>query len=232
VIDMAVSLPTAADVRKVREQAAKTAAERAEVARTPLLAVLGAGDLAYNAAVRAFANARARADERAEKASELPAKFTTEELRKAVDELRAHAKEVYAEFAERGEKAWGKFRAQPQVKQAVSTLGTYTGKLDARVDALVDDAHDVAEKALATVSRQTRATGEKFAQATKRYSDEAAEDVTEATKDVSAAVTDAGTKTAGAVAEAGDEVATTTRSTTRKAANRTRPATTTPKTAE
>ena len=45
VITMAVSLPTAADVRKAREQAAKSAAERAEVARTPLLAVLGAGEL-------------------------------------------------------------------------------------------------------------------------------------------------------------------------------------------
>ena len=33
---MAVSLPTAADVRKVREQAAKNVAEQAEVARTPL----------------------------------------------------------------------------------------------------------------------------------------------------------------------------------------------------
>ena len=40
---MPVTLPTAADVRKVREQAAKNAAERAEAARTPLLAVLGAG---------------------------------------------------------------------------------------------------------------------------------------------------------------------------------------------
>lgn len=229
---MAVSLPTAADVRKVREQAAKTAAERAEVARTPLLAVLGAGDVAYNAAVKAFADARARAGERAGKASELPAKFTTEELRKAVDEIRAQAKEMYAQFAERGEKAWGKFRAQPQVKQAVSTLGGYTVKFDARVDAFVDDAHDVAEKALTTVSRQTRATGERFAQATKRYSGEAAEGVTEVTEDVSAAVADAGTTTADAVAEVGEEAATTTRATTRKAANRTRPATTTPKSAK
>jgi heparin binding hemagglutinin HbhA len=232
VIDMAVSLPTAADVRKVREQAAKAAAERAEIARTPLLAFLGAGDVAYNAAVKAFTDARARATERAEKASELPAKFTAEELRKAVDEIRAQARDVYAGFAERGEKAWGKFRAQPQVQQAVSTLGTYTEKLDARVDAFVDDAHDVAEKALSNVSRQTRSSGEKFAQATKRYSGTAAEGVTEATADVSAAVTDAGAKTAEVVAETGDEAATTTRSTTRRAANRTRPAATTPKSAE
>jgi len=40
VIIMAVSLPTSTDVRKVREQ-------QAEVVRTPLLAVLGVGDFAY-----------------------------------------------------------------------------------------------------------------------------------------------------------------------------------------
>ncbi len=55
---MAVSLPTAADVRKAREQAAKSAAERAEVARTPLLAVLGAGDVAVTAVTKAVADAR------------------------------------------------------------------------------------------------------------------------------------------------------------------------------
>ena len=39
---MAVNLPTSADVQKLREQTA----EQAEVVRTPLLAVLGAGDFA------------------------------------------------------------------------------------------------------------------------------------------------------------------------------------------
>ena len=39
---MAVEIPTTADVRKARHDAAKAAAERAEAARTPLLAVLGA----------------------------------------------------------------------------------------------------------------------------------------------------------------------------------------------
>src|SRR6478609_9149751 len=51
---------TAADVRKVREQAAKNAAERAEAARTPLLAVLGAGDAAVTAVTKAVADARTR----------------------------------------------------------------------------------------------------------------------------------------------------------------------------
>lgn len=228
---MAVSLPTAADVRKIREQAAKTAAERAEVARTPLLAVLGAGDLAVTTVTNAITTARTRAGENAEKAAELPGKLNADELRKAVDEIRVQAEKVYTGFAERGEKAWGKFRAQPQVKKAVSTFETYTDKLDTRVDGLVDDAHDAAEKALTTVSRQTRSTGEKVAQATKRFTGRASDTVTEATGDVTDVVAKAGAKTADAIDEAGDEAASTTRSTTRKAANRTRPATTNGKTA-
>ncbi|MGQ0575920.1 MAG: hypothetical protein ACT4RN_17195 [Pseudonocardia sp.] len=226
-IEMAVSLPTAADVRKIREQAAKSAAERAEIARTPLLAVLGAGDLAVTAVTNAVTKARTRAGENAEKAAELPRKLNTDELRKAVDEIRVQAEKVYAGFARRGEQAWGNFRAQPQVRKAVTTFETYTGKVEARVDTLVDDAHDAAEKALTSVSRQTRSTGEKVAQATKRFSGRAAETVTEASKDASAAVADAGAKAAEAIEDAGDEAAGTTRSTTRKAANRTRPASTT-----
>lgn len=223
---MAVTLPTAADVRKAREQAAKAAAERAEVARTPLLAFLGAGDLAVATMTNAVTTARVKATESVEKASELPGKFTAEELRKTVDELRVQAREVYTGFAERGEKAWGKIRQQPQVKQAVSTLETYTDKFDSRVDGFVDDAHDVAEKALSNMSRQTRSSGEKFAQATRRFTGRASETVTEASKDVSAAVADAGSKAADAIDEAGAEAASTTRSTTRKAANRTAPKTT------
>lgn len=222
---MAVTLPTAADVRKAREQAAKAAAERAEVARTPLLAVLGAGDLAVTTVTNAVTTARTKASESAEKAAKLPSKLTVEELRKAVDDFRAQAREVYTGFAQRGEKTWGKFREQPQVKQAVSTLESYTDKFDSRVDGFVDDAHDVAEKALSNVSRQTRSSGEKLAQATKRFTGSAAATVTGASKDVSEAVADAGSKAADAIDEAGTDAASTTRSTTRKAANRTAPKT-------
>ena len=57
---MPVTLPTAADVRKVREQAAKNAAERAEAARTPLLAVLGAGDAAVTVVTKAVVDTQTR----------------------------------------------------------------------------------------------------------------------------------------------------------------------------
>jgi heparin binding hemagglutinin HbhA len=220
---MAVSLPTAADVRKVREQAAQNVAEQAEVARTPLLAVLGAGDYAVATVSKAVADARTRAAERREFVAELPQRLTTDELRKLVADLRAQAESTYEGFAERGEKAWGKIRKQPQVKQAIATIESYTEKLDARVDDLVDDAHDAAEKALSTVTRQTRSAGEKVARTTQKVAAEAAETVTEVSKEVSENVAAKGADAAEVITEAGDEAAHETRSVTRKAANRTAP---------
>ena len=224
---MAVSIPTAADVRKAREQAAQTVTERAEVARTPLLAVLGAGDYAYTTVSKAVVDARTRATAQAEevqhRVAELPQRLSPEGLRALVAELRADAEERYVSFAERGEKTWGRIRKQPQVKQAIATVETYTEKLDARVDDLVDDAHDVAEKALSTVTRQTRSTGEKAARATHRFAAEAAETVAEVAEDASDAVADAGKDAAATINEAGDEAAAETRSVSRRAANRTAP---------
>ena len=233
---MAVELPTIAEVRKARHDAAKTAAERAEAARTPLLAVLGAGDLAVTAVSKAVAEARTRAAAARVKAAEqagdvqqrvavLPQHLNGEELRKAVAELRTQAGHAYAGFAEQGEKTWGRIRTQPQVKDALARIEAVTGKLDARVDDLVDDARDATEKALAVVTTQTRSTGERVARATQRFSGRAAETVQEAGEDASKTVAHAGSDAAGAISEAGAEVAHETRSTTRKAANRTAPKT-------
>ncbi len=221
---MPVELPSTADVRKVRHQAAKTAAEGAEAARTPLLAVLGAGDLAVTAVSKVVAEARTRATAARTRATEqagdvqhrvsgLPQHLNSDELRKAVADLRVQAEQAYVGFAEHGEETWGRIRKQPQVKEALARIDAYTGKLDARVDVLVDDARDAAEKALAVVTTQTRSTGERVARVTQRFSEQTAETVTDVSKDVAEAVT-----------EAGDEVAHETRSATRKAANRTAPA--------
>jgi heparin binding hemagglutinin HbhA len=215
---MPVTLPTAADVRKARELAAKNAAERAEAARTPLLAVLGAGDAAVTVVTKAIVDAQTRRRAQADKVqayvTTLPKRLNADEARKAVAELREQAGTTYAGLAERGEKAWGKIRTQPQVKDAIARIETYTEKLDARVDSFVDDAHDAAEKALAAVTRQTRSVGEKAARDTEKAADEAAETVGEV---------------AGKISEAGAEAAHATRSTTRRVANRTAPKAATPK---
>jgi heparin binding hemagglutinin HbhA len=230
---MAVNLPTSTDVQKAREQAA----EQATVVRTPLLAVLGVGDYAYTTVNKAVTDARTRAEKRAEEVqtrvselpneiSELRTRLSSDHLRKQVDEIRDQAETVYSGFAKRGEKAWGRIRKQPQVKQAISTVEDYTEKFDARVDEFVDTTHDAAEKALGTVTRETRSLGERTARTAQQVAGQAAEAVTEASKDASKSVAEAGTDAASAIDEAGDEVASTTRSTTRKAANKTAPKTT------
>lgn len=233
---MAVSLPTAADVRKAREQAARSAAERAERARTPLLAVLGAGELAVATVSKAVtearsraAGARGRAGEQAEQVqhrlAELPQRMSGDELRTLLDDLRVQLEKVYAEFAERGEQTWDQLRTKPQLQQAVSTLKAYTDRLDAQVDTLVEDARDAGEKALGTVSRQTRFVGERAARSTQRFSAGAARTVTEVSDEAAAAVAETGAEAAEVIAVAGDDVAHETRRRTRTAANRTAPGT-------
>jgi heparin binding hemagglutinin HbhA len=215
---MAVELPTTADVRKARHNAAKSAAERAEAARTPLLAVLGAGDIAVNAVSKAVEGVQHRV-------AELPQHLNSDELRKAAADLREQAGKAYAGFAKQGEQTWVRIRKQPQVQEAIARLETYTGKLDSRVDDIVDDARDATEKALAAVSTQTRSTGERIAKATQRFTGRTAETVSEVSKDASKTVAQAGTEAAGTISEAGAEAARETRSTTRRAANRTAPKT-------
>ncbi|GAA0931311.1 hypothetical protein [Pseudonocardia zijingensis] len=223
---MAVDLPTTAEVRKARHNAAKTGAG---VARTPLLAVLGAGELAVNAVSKAVAAARVQAEGVQKgvqsRVAELPQHLNSEELRKAVAELREQAEHTYAGFAQHGERTWWRLREQPQVKEAIERLGSYTGKLDSRVDDIVDDARDATEKALAVVSTQTRSTGERLARATQRFTGRAAETVTEVADDASKTVAQAGTEAADTISEAGTEAAREARSTTRRAAARTTPKT-------
>jgi heparin binding hemagglutinin HbhA len=200
-----VALPKTEDVRKAGEQAV-------EVLRTPLLAALGAGDLATQAVRDAVNRTRTRVNEGADAAKgavdELPRdlagvreKLDPAELRKLVDEYTDAAQKLYQKLADQGEDALNKLRAQPQVRKALDQLEEAIATLQARVGDAAGDARELADEVLAKVTRGTRSTGEKTARAVQRHAGEAAE----------------------AVERLGDEVAHETRSTTRKAANRTAP---------
>ena len=206
----------------------------------PLLAVLGAGDAAVAAVARAFADAYAAAASRREtvqhRVAELPteledlrSRFSGDELRHALETYRAQVERAYAQFAGRGEEAWDKLREKPPVRQAMTTLESYSGKLDARVD----DAQDAASRALSAASKQSRVAGEKVARAGQRLSGKAADAVVDVSAATSGAVEDAGTAAAQVIEGAGDEAATVTRKATgsagtpRKAA----PRSTTPRSA-
>lgn len=188
---------------------------------TPLLAMLGAGDAAVAAVARAFAAAASRRGTVQHRVAELPAefeglraRFSGDELRRALEIYRAQVERAYREFAGRGEETWDKLREKPQVRHALTTLESYSDKLDARVD----DAQEAASRALAAASRQSRATGEKVAKAGQRFTGRAADAVVDVSAATADAVEDAGTAAAQVIEDAGDEAASATRTVTSSAA--------------
>ncbi len=200
-----VALPKTDDVRRAREQAV-------EVLRTPLLAALGAGDLATQAVRDAVNKTRTRVNEGADAArgavDELPRdlagvreRLDPAELRKLVDDYTEAAQKLYQKLADQGEDALNKLRAQPQVRKALDQLEEAIAALQDRVGDVAGDAREVADEVLARVTRRTRSVGEKTAIAAERAGADAAE----------------------AVTELGEDVAHEVRSASRKAANRTAP---------
>ena len=202
-------MPTSsrADTQKTaRDQAAKAIGGAVEQARTPILAALGAGDLATHAVVDTLHKVRTQINERASSAKagvndlpsdlgELREKLDPAELRKLVDSYTKSAVKIYNSLADRGEDTLGRLRSQPQVQRAWSQMETAQG----RVEGAVEDVRELADDVLGRVTRSTRSFGEKAAQTTEQVADEAGE----------------------AVKEAGTKAASTTRSTARKTASRT-----------
>lgn len=225
-----VTLPKTEDVRKAREQAVEVLNSAVDGLRTPLLAALGAGDLATKALADAVSRARTRVNEGTGAAKgaakgavdELPRdlaglrdKLDPAELRKLVDEYTDAAQKLYQKLADQGEDTLGKLRSQPQVQKAIEQLEESIATLQDRVGDVAGDARELAEEVLAKVTRRTRSAGEKTADTVARVTEEAAVRV----EDVAAKVEEVG-------AEAADEV----RNTTRKAAARTTPRKATQKT--
>ncbi len=207
-----MTMPNAKDVRKARKQAVEALNTAVEQVRTPLLAAIGAGDLATQAVVEAVNKARTRVTERAEATKsaveDLPTDLTSlrekldpAELRKVVDEYTEAAQKLYQKLTDAGEETLAKLKAQPQVKKAIEQLEEAIATLQERVGDVAGDARELADDVLAKVTRRTRSVGEKTA----RNAQAAAAEVAEA------------------VTEAGDDIAHEARSTSRKVANKTAP---------
>ncbi|MER7080283.1 heparin binding hemagglutinin HbhA [Saccharopolyspora kobensis] len=162
--------PKTEDVNKVREQAEKAFGDAVEQARTPLLAALGAGDLAAQALLEAVNKVRTQLNERAEAArqelpsdlEELRGKLDPAELRKRVDAYSQTAKQLYDFLAERGEETLHRLQDQPQVKKVWSQVGTAQDK----VEDTVDEVRDLADDVLGKVSRPFTKTEETPAEET------------------------------------------------------------------
>ncbi|MFC4001770.1 hypothetical protein ACFS2C_01570 [Prauserella oleivorans] len=184
-----------------------------EQIKTPLLAALGAGNLAGQAVADVLTKARERVTESSEVArkniEELPSDFESlrgrldpAELRKLLDEYTDAALKLYHRLAEAGEETWEKLVAQPQVKRNLEQLEETLHTAQGRVDEVASDVRERIDEVVAKVTGRTREVGE---QAALKVEDTAAK-VEEVTGDVADKVEEA----------APSKPKTTTRSTTRR----------------
>lgn len=142
--------------------------------KAPLLAALGAADLALATVNDLITNLSERAGEtrtdtrsRVEKSrarltklqedlpdqiTELRERFTTDELRKAAEGYYEAATTRYNELVDRGESALERLRSQSGFDDAAE-----------RAEGYVDQAVELTQEALGTVASQTRAVGERAA---------------------------------------------------------------------
>ena len=162
------TLPTTEDVRKAGEQVSAAFVTVLEQAKTPLLAALGAGDLAGKALTEALTKARTQVTEA--RTEGLP-KLDAGDLRKLVDTYTSAAANLYSYLAEHGEETLDKLREQPQVKVVLDQVG---------------DLQNRADEVLGQIARRTRSTGEKVAEDIEDAAENLAEAVVEAGGDVAA----------------------------------------------
>jgi heparin binding hemagglutinin HbhA len=138
--------------------------------KAPLLAAVGAADLALATVNEILGTLRERAelagdrmdDRRAaltrlqeelpKRREEIREKLSTEELRKAADEFFADATQTYNGLIERGELALVRIKGQAEFREAAERVETY-----------VESAVELTQEALGNVSAQTRAVGERAA---------------------------------------------------------------------
>jgi len=205
-----MTTPKTEDVKK----AVNTALDQV---RTPLLAALGAGNLATHAVTGAVAKAKENVTKGSETArknlQELPTeveslreKLDPAELRKVIDEYTEAALKLYNKLAESGEQAWDKIATQPQVKKAIEQLEEALTTAQGQVEDVTTEVRERVDGVLAKVTKRTRSVGEKTARK----------------------VTEVAGETADAIEELGDDVAHETRSASRRVANKTAPKTAAP----
>lgn len=165
--------------------------------KAPLLAAVGAADLALERVNEIVATLRERAGDARSDAEtrieerrarinqlqeELPAQFedirgklTSDELRKFAESYADAAQSTYNKLIERGEAALERLRSQPALEGAATRVEGYT-----------DQAVELTQEALGNVASQTRAVGERAAKLVgvelPKRADSAAEPVKKAAK--------------------------------------------------
>jgi len=234
-------LPTATDVKKARKQATVAVTDALEQARTPLYAVVGAGDLATEAVrdyvTKARTDATGQAKDAQTRMNELQAKLT--ELQDRLVEVRAQVRTKVGELPDdvvelRGRLEPSELRhalenysqSLQELYEKLATRGETTveklrkqPKVKKAIDR-VEGAADNAEDRVGKFVEDARGLADDVLGRVTRRTRSTGEKAAISTETVAAEV-------AETVEDAGDEAASTTRSVTRKVANRTAPAKTT-----
>jgi len=108
------------------------------------------------------------------------------------ERFRAGGRSVYDDRVKRGTGAYSKLKAQPQVKQAISTVDSVSTELESRLEDTVEEFRVRGENMLAGVTRQTRSFGERTARYTQKASEQSSETLTEASAEIASDIVDAG----------------------------------------
>ncbi|MEB3370275.1 hypothetical protein [Saccharopolyspora mangrovi] len=146
------------------EDVNKAFKEGVDQARTPLLAALGAGDLAAQAVLDAVNKFRTQVTERTESAkaelpkdfSEFKAKLDPSEVRKQLETYGESARKLYDQLTEHGEETFKKLQDSTQVKKVKEQVGTAQGKVEETVGdvrGMADDVRGMADDVLGKVTR-------------------------------------------------------------------------------
>ncbi|WP_211212879.1 hypothetical protein [Actinopolyspora mortivallis] len=147
--------------------AGRTAESLYHQARTPLLAALGAGDIAAHAVMETAQRVRDQITEYAGSArgqgsgqhldlGELRERLRAGQLRELLDHYRDSAVRFYGYCGQRGERTLERLRNQPGVRRAEDQVG----QAQHRVEEVVDEARELADDVLGRVSTVTRQFGE------------------------------------------------------------------------
>ena len=140
--------------------------------KAPLLAAVGAADLALATVNEILNTLRERAEVAGDRMDDRRAALTrlqeelpkrTEELRKAADEFLSDATTTYNSLVERGEAALERLMGQPELREAADKVEGYVDQAVDKVEGYVDQAVELTQDALGNVSAQTKAVGERAA---------------------------------------------------------------------
>lgn len=176
------AFPKTEDLTKAREQANQVVGGAVEQARTPLLAVLGAGDLANQALVDVVTKVRSQLTERVESArkdlpndiGELRQKADPVELRKRLDGYGQSARKYYTYLAKHGEETFQRLQETPQAKKVREGVDTAQGKVEETVGQVGGIADDVLGKVTSPFAKSEELAANSSADSTESESADSA----------------------------------------------------------